>query len=261
MHRKSTASGRHAPFTYEQYKYILKCGLESGYRFVGFPELKAPSDNSQFKCCLRHDCDNDLTAAANMAIIEKRMGVRSTYFIPLRSPMYNPMSCPNAELIGEVIRNGHEIGLHFDEHFYSDATSAQIVAAVDWERALLSREFRVQVQTVSFHQPSRRVLTNGLKIGCINAYSRSDLGNAYYVSDTNLTWRGDSPSKLLLERRHRTLQVLIHPEWWTRRQMATLQKWNRMLENNFETVQQSLLKREMTYKHRQRATFVSAMTE
>ena len=88
----------HSPFTLEQYRWVLHTGMESGYDFISFSALEDHRETEQPICLLRHDCDNDLTAAAEIARIEEDLGVRSTYFLMLRTPLYNLMSAPNAEL-------------------------------------------------------------------------------------------------------------------------------------------------------------------
>jgi hypothetical protein len=242
---------RHDPFTHEHYEYLLSCALQSGYEFVGFSAMKDMNRDDQLACWLRHDCDNDLTAALAMALVEQRFGVRSTYFVMLRSAMYNIMSIPNSELVRDIIRSGHAIGLHFDEHRYPDATAEQLADQVDWERTTLSHEFGVPIEVVSFHQPSQRVLAGQFRIRCVNTYDRRDMKGVYYLSDSNTVWREGDPSRFFQERRQRKLQLLIHPEWWTGKPMTVREKWNQMLTNNFNIAQESLLRREKTYTQRQ----------
>lgn len=242
------------PFTHEHYAQMLTSGLENGYQFISFSQL-GNFRHGEPVCCLRHDCDNDLVAADAMARLEEEMKVHSTYFPLLRSPMYNPLSIPNSELIHSIIGRGHEIGLHFDEQCYPGATAAQVAAHVEWERALLSREFGVPVNVVSFHQPSCRILANELKIRCMNTYDQTDMQGLHYISDTNAAWKQESPSEVFSKRSHSRLQLLIHPEWWTIKEMTLLEKWNQMLSNNFELMQGSLLKREAAYRHQQKIAF------
>jgi hypothetical protein len=158
----------YTPFTHNHYRYILQSALKSGYKFIDFPSLKRERQGGQFFCLLRHDCDNDLTAAATIAEIETEMGVHSTYFLMLRSVMYNLMSIPNTTLVRKIIDLGHWIGLHFDEHYYPNATPNQVATYIDRERTWLSEEFGVSVDVVSFHQPSQRVLDNRIKLNSVD---------------------------------------------------------------------------------------------
>jgi hypothetical protein len=245
----------YAPFTHAHYRYILQSAVESGYAFIGFRDLDRYRQEGRLICLLRHDCDNDLTAAATIARLEEEMGVQSTYFLMLRSAVYNLLAEPNARLVREIVGRGHWIGLHFDEHFYPAATPEQLADLVDRERTWLAEEFGVPVEVVSFHQPSQRVLDKGVKLNCINTYDRDDLRDVYYLSDSNTVWKEGCPSDFFRAYRHPRLQLLLHPEWWTAEEQTVEEKWNQMLRNNFALIQQSLLSRERAYNHAQEIEF------
>jgi hypothetical protein len=239
----------YAPFSFEQYQYILRSALENGYEFISFPALQTCRQREERVCLLRHDCDNDLIAALAIAHLEAEMGIRSTYFLMLRSAMYNLLSIPNAKLAQEILSAGHWIGLHFDEQNYAQANLEQIAACVDRERCWLAEELGTQVDVVSVHQPTLRVLHNQIKLNCLNTYDRSDMDDAYYLSDSNMMWKEDNPIEFFRTRKHPRLQLLIHPEWWTKKEETLPQKWIGILRHNFELMQQSLLEREQTYNH------------
>ena len=244
-----------SPFTHEHYRDILRAALDSGYRFISFAELAPLRDSGQQVCLLRHDCDNDLTAAANMARLEQELSVRSTYFIMLRSALYNLLSPPNTALVKEILAAGHWLGLHFDEFAIGDATPGGVAAAVNREREYLSMEFGVPVEVTSFHQPSDRVLSNEIKLSGLNTYDRVEMAKTHYLSDSNMIWREGCPSKVFASREYAMLQLLIHPEWWTVTRETADEKWCRMLRNNFTLMQESLLGREDAYKQRRAIRF------
>jgi hypothetical protein len=250
------SSPSHAPFTYDHYRYILRSAQENEYEFISFVDLGKYRQSGQRVCLLRHDCDNDLTAAAEIAAIEKEMGVRSTYFFMLRSAMYNLLAPPNAEKAREILRLGHWIGIHFDEHSYPGASATEISGHVNKERAWVTREFGATIDVISFHQPSPRVLQNEVKLNCINTYDREDMRDVYYLSDSNTVLNQGCPSEVFKSGRHTRLQLLLHPEWWTENEMTIDDKWNEMLRHNFELTQQSLLSRERAYLRRRTITFV-----
>lgn len=250
-------SRRYSSFIYKYYRSILTSAVENGYEFISFPMLKDRSQMGQRLCLLRHDCDNDLTAAVKMARIEEEMGVRSTYFLMLRSPLYNLLSVPNTKLVWEIIQGGHWIGLHFDELFYRDSAPEQLTDYVERERRTLFYEFNVPIDVVSFHQPSERVLNNQIGLDCINTYDLRNMGKIFYSSDSNMTWKKGCPSKIFRSKKFSRIQLLVHPEWWTGKEMAIKQKWNHMLHHNFELIQLSLIQRENTYNFSQRIRFYS----
>jgi len=240
------------PFTHVRYREILRLGAECGYRWAGFGEVAALRSSSERACLLRHDCDNDLAAAARLAEIEAEEGARSTYFVMLRSAMYNLLAPGSRALVRHILAHGHWLGLHFDESLVAGEADRRIAELVDGERALVAQEFGCAVDAVSFHQPSRRVLDNRVRLGCVNTYDRRDMAGIHYTSDSNLAFRGGEPAELFRDGSHRLLQILIHPEWWTEGEMPLAAKWDRMLLNNLDLAQDSLLRREATYTARRR---------
>lgn len=237
-------------FTRARYREILGAGRGAGYRFAGFGEIAALKQAEDKVCLLRHDCDNDLVAAARMAEIEAETGIRSTYFVMLRSAMYNLLAPSNAALVRRILSLGHRLGLHFDESVVADRSDADAAVAVDREREVLRTEFGDEVDAVSFHQPGARVLEGRLRLGCVNTYDRRDMAGFHYTSDSNLVFRGGAPDELFRSGAHQRLHVLIHPEWWTDQAMSVAEKWDAMLLDNLELTQASLLAREDTFTER-----------
>ena len=244
-----------SPFTFEQYRWTLGIGLENGYKFISFPDLERYRGTDQAVCLLRHDCDNDLTAAATMARVEEEMGVQSTYLLMGRSPMYNLLSGPSVALVREIVSRGHWLGLHFDEHYYPEAGAEQIAAYVEQERSWLSQELRVPLEVVSFHQPSSRVLDGEIKLSCINAYDTAYTTGVHYLSDSNFVWNDTPLHQQFRTREHTQLQALVHPECWTQDEVGIEQKWDQILRNNVELMQESLLTRESSYNQRRGIEF------
>jgi hypothetical protein len=242
------------PFTFRHYRQILDTGLECGYRFIAFDDLAGAREKEPYLCLLRHDCEGDLVTALRLGELEKGLGVFSTYFVQLRSPLYNVLSRPQARFVSSLIALGHHLGLHFDERSYADRNVEQIADLVDHERAMLGAEFGVSVDVVSFHQPSARVLENRIKVRCMNTYDRADMRNVGYLSDSNWRWRAD-PVEALRSHRHPHLQLLLHPECWTDSSMPAESKWHQVLRDNVEIAQETLLEREETYKRRARISF------
>jgi hypothetical protein len=247
-----------APFTHARYRVLIRSGIAGGYRFAGFAELPALRQTEEKRCLLRHDCDNDLVAAALLSEIEAEEGVRSTYFLMLRSAMYNLLAPANRALVSRVLDHGHWLGLHFDASVVAGEPDERIAALVDDERRILAAEFGHTIAVVSFHQPGRRVLDNRIQLNCLNTYDRSDMEGVHYTSDSNLVFRGGDPTALFAEGSHRRIQVLTHPEWWTREPMSLDRKWDQMLLHNIGLMQDSLLRREATYTARRDVSVTSA---
>jgi hypothetical protein len=240
------------PFTRDDYRDILRCGLAAGYRFASFNELRQEAPSSK-RCFMRHDCDNDLVAAAAMAEIEAEEGVLATHFLMLRSAMYNLLAPENLRLARQIVACGQAIGLHYDASVPA-SEPGNIAADVDRQRNFLSAELGVPVEVVSFHQPDELILSGRVRINCINTYDATDMSGAYYTSDSNLSFRGGDPRDLFSHGDHDSIQILTHPEWWTAIAMPLMDKWATMLMNNIDLMQKSLLEREKTYNDKHAVT-------
>lgn len=235
-------------FTYGHYRSILDEALRNNFRFLSFAEISTARIGDVRSCFLRHDCDNDLVAARDMARIEQEVDVKSTYFIMLRSAMYNALAPTSRKLVEEILSWGHHIGLHFDESVFAKSSGDEVCDRIDSERALLLQEFGRAVDVVSFHQPSQRILTNEFKIRCTNTYDQDDMSGIYYTSDSNLNFRRGDPRHLFESGDQTMVQLLIHPEWWTRDEISLTEKWSRMLQNNFDVMHESLASREAAFR-------------
>ena len=241
--KKEVHCSKSAAFTHARYNDLLTGARDAGYHFGSFDSLPSPSELRPW-CLLRHDCDYDLAASLDMANLENRHGIVSTWFMMVRSPMYNVLSPPFSRRVGDILSLGHHLGLHFDE---SGVADEDVPRCVNLEREMLSREFRVPVNVVSFHQPSHRVLDGTVKLECVNVYSTDDLPDFHYYSDSNMVLRRGCPSVLLRERYYQRLQLLIHPEWWTPKECSIEEKWVRMVRNNVGTMELALREREKAY--------------
>ncbi len=245
--RSTCLSDHQCTFTLDEYRYILTCGKQSGYRFVDFKDLK--NDLSSPYCVLRHDIDSDLRQAAALGAVEKEIGVQSTYFLMLHSPIYNLFSRANTAYVNSLLENGHDIGLHADELYYASGSTDQMNAHIHEEVGLLEKTFGTKIHAVSFHQPGQRILENDIALpdGLLNTYNRNDMAGIHYISDSNMTWQEACPSILFREQRYARLQLLMHPMWWTPSPMPVETKWNRALVEQFELMQDQLLECERAY--------------
>lgn len=234
-------------FSLNYYRDMLSAAIESNYSFIAFSEIpKALAVRTPF-CVLRHDCDNDLVSALEIAKIESSFGVKSTYFVMLRSAMYNLLSRPNSEIVREIRALGHHIGLHFDEALVSGLPADAVNAEVERECALIEAEFGTPIEAVSFHQPGKRILDNDVKINRINTYDKADIGELHYISDSWGVMRADL-IEAFRERKFSRLQLLLHTEWWTDNAANRYERWRETLSRLFTQMQSELLAREPAYE-------------
>lgn len=234
-------------FTLHSYEALLDLAQMNGYAFLSFDDPQRFNDRAV--CLLRHDIDVDLGAAVQLAEIEAKAGIKATYFLMLRSPVYNLFSRSNHRFVERLLVLGHYLGLHYDEGF-QPAGDQPLGDLIYFEADILGRTFGVQVKSVSFHQPSPAFLERNLDLpGLINTYNREDLRGFTYLSDSNKSWVKGSPLSFFAHREPLKIHLLIHPIWWNYRRsdLTTEAIWDLGLLANWNRCQEQLLATERAY--------------
>ncbi len=133
-------------FSYSHYKKSL-LEIKKGHKISNF------DDYSKNDVILRHDVDFALEPALRMAQIEKELGVQSAYFILFHAPLYNPFSLRSSQIINQVLKLGHNIGLHYDSSFILE-NDLDPTDAVNLEIKLMEQHFKCTIKVISAHNPS-----------------------------------------------------------------------------------------------------------
>tara|TARA_Y100001968_G_scaffold327331_1_gene372129 strand:- start:1048 stop:1797 length:750 start_codon:yes stop_codon:yes gene_type:complete len=198
-------------FDLESYGEMISTIKKLGYKIVFFEDL----DVQDTHLLLRHDVDISLESALKMAIYEANQKFYSTYFILLRSEMYNIYSSYATEIIKKILSLGHRIGLHFDNSIYTDKDSNSIDKNCEKECFALQSWFDIDITAISFHQPSKYEISLDKKIsGRINTYQSLYFKRILYCSDSRGDWYYGHPLKSLMEKSNQAIQLLTHPIWW-----------------------------------------------
>lgn len=199
-------------FTYNAYEKLINKMKGERYRIVNYHNY----DSYEKVAILRHDVDFDLKKAVEFARFERKIGVSSTYFILLTSNFYNILSKDSKDMIEEILKNGHEIGLHFDEVRYEDRVkeSLGLEKLIKSEMDLLAKILNYPITCVSMHRPSLSTLKANYQIeGVVNSYSEEFFRKFKYVSDSRMHWR-ENIEKIVEENQYKALHVLTHPFWY-----------------------------------------------
>lgn len=229
-------------FSIAGYHRLLDALSARGYRTITFSELA--SARSSPACLLRHDVDASTDFAVRMAELEAARGVRSTYFVMVRSALYNLLSRQGCADVRRLVDFGHDVGLHFDAShpaaIQSGSVPRQISREIEWLSSVSGRP----VTAFSLHQPSDELLTQRLDVpGAVNAYA---LGEEFvYVSDSNRDWRGRDVLALIAE--GKPLQILAHPMWWICEDPHVWDCWDSAVMQNFSRQQEWLRATERAY--------------
>ena len=156
---------------------------------------------------LRHDIDFDLGLALEMAIIERDNDVKSTYFVLTGCETYNALSNSNRAIILNMLKMGHEIGLHFDPTRWH----CDIETGFQEEVRILSEIIGKDIKSVSLHNPSVHNQYPSFN-GFNNAYDNRYFGQDRYLSDSSMNFRGKAPFSFIENVKSvELMQVLIHP--------------------------------------------------
>lgn len=229
------------------YRMLLDKFKEYGFSFNYFDNFKDKS------CILRHDIDVSPKLALEMAKLEHKLGVNSTFFFMVRSPFYNLFSRANDNIVRQIIDMGHCIGLHYDEGYYSKNISLQEL--VDSEILMLEKKFDTRINVVSFHQPSKKIIDNSIGIKQINTYDKSYFRDIKYVSDSNMIFKDDIID-IITSGVYPKIQVLIHPIWWMACGNDTEEKFISAIKCNFEQEQEQVVNTERAYGNRKDIKFI-----
>ena len=209
-------------FTFKSYKNMLSNLEQNGYIITGYDNYR---ENA--KCAiLRHDVDYDPQCAFELSKLELMCNVKSTYFVLLSSDFYNCFSKKNIDIFKQIIENGCEIGLHFDEAKYQELDN-DIAKEIDYiqdEIEILSKVIGHPVKAVSMHRPSKKTLEANLKIpGVINSYSNEFFKEFKYISDSRRRWR-EPIDDIINESKYDRLHILTHAFWYSEEELDITEK-------------------------------------
>ena len=232
-------------FSLASYQDLLKCFVSSGWNFETFRDMQAPPV-MQPTVILRHDVDAELYFLGPFLEVEMQCSVKSTYFVMLESPLYNPFSPEGRRILQLIASHGHEIGLHFFGEIHADLHRNDLEREITRQIERLSHLTGTDVRAFSFHQPTQIMIDSDLDLpGIVNTYHSTTMSNFTYVSDTNMDWRPSNPNDLT-KSSSTNLQILIHPLWWLTEGSTPAERWKQVLKSLSVAQARHLIERERT---------------
>jgi hypothetical protein len=213
-------------FTHNEYEELLILAKKN-FKFCNYKSI----DNFNRSIVWRHDVDFSMHEAYNLAIIEHRHGISATYFLMMHSEYYNLFEKEISDLVKKILSLGHEIGLHFDSHYYGIFNEADLEKYLLFEKNLISHYFNKDIDVFSFHNTTDFTMSciEWEYAGLINTYAKRFQSEFDYCSDSNGFWRFNRLKDVLAVKEGRSLQVLTHPEWWTHKVMSPKEKIDRCI--------------------------------
>lgn len=197
------------------YKSYLSLILPFKELLRGFKE----SVGSDSFVILRHDIEFDLERALELAQIENKAGIKSTYFIQVCSDAYNPASIHNQKIIQTIQSLDHNIGLHLYVSHLSKYDEFVFNKEAELQRLMLSKIADSNINIFSVHRPQKWFLEirEDYLSSMINAYGPSFFEysktpkNIKYYADSMHQWSYGEPA---LIKDFKKYQILIHPDEW-----------------------------------------------
>lgn len=198
-------------FTYDGYLRLIDLLKEKNYHFCDYLNF----DKYDKTVIFRHDIDNSLNKALEIAKLEYENNITSTFFVLLSTNFYNVFSRESNEILKEIMELGHQIGLHFDEKRYEISSIKELEYWVERESDILRNAIDKEINVVSMHRPSKWILENDIQFkGIINSYSKKFLSDFKYLSDSRMHWREDVLG-IIESEKYDKIHILTHSFWYS----------------------------------------------
>lgn len=222
-------------FTETEYLHLLDLAA-SKYRFCNYAE----EAGTPF-LVWRHDIDYSPQRALALARIEAAKKLRLVYHVQVASRYYNVFEPEIADILKEIARLGHEIGLHFDMDVFGIDTKVsqdELLNRIAFEKHVLETVVEAPMESLSFHNYSvniERLEKTDELCGMRNVCAARIIETFKYVSDSNGIWRYDRLADVLAGPPLPRLHVLTHPVWWTAEPMRPIERFRRAVEGRAQT--------------------------
>lgn len=201
-------------FSFIEYSEFLR-KAKSICTVNSFPGILEQSPETAHAIILRHDVDFSVGAAHELAQLELREGIRSSFLFMTSSDFYNVASLENRSIVRKLADQGFDIGLHLDPMLYeSDPESG-----VRLEQGIIEGITGRPLRTISLHNPSVHGRFPEFT-GFLNAYQPRFMTQGKYLSDSRMDFRGKDPLAFLAAHESGIAQVLLHPEHYSTRRRS-----------------------------------------
>lgn len=214
-------------FTLENYPRMVELALSRGFEFDFY---KDNYDWAKKIILWRHDVEFSPYIALEMAKIEAKLGVKATYFFQTHAETYNLFERAVSDIALEVAELGHEVGLHFDSHYWGSGGVGECVSGgVEWLVRCIGKDARyfddcleIRPRVFSFHCTDDFIKSCEAHDygGLMNVYSDFFKTKFAYCADSTGFWRYERLDERLCDEKIRHLQVLTHDAMWSHEVMA-----------------------------------------
>jgi hypothetical protein len=241
-----------ANFTWEQYEKLLKALSDKKFIVLPLDEMRNRFDSSAVVVGMRHDIDANPFKALEMVEMEKKAGIRATYYVLPTAKYYgtivNSSLKRNPEmgaLYQELYKKGAEIGIHNDlitmmikynciplavnleelNYFqylgipiYGTAShGSELVKSMGIANFMIFSDFAL-VDSVSYNGHKYRLGQFSLKQYGYK-YEAYHIKYNIYLSEAGGSWKDPKGFDGVLEilkssKPGDRIEILTHPDWW-----------------------------------------------
>lgn len=228
-------------FHHAHYREMLERLRARGYHFALFPEAEALLQMRSPFALLRHEIDYAPEQALALARIEAEAGARATYFINVRSDLYNVFSPGAAKAVRELLQLGHALGLSCDVTDDED-----LAEACRRDAALVEQWFFGQpVTAVKFRLGDESTFL-GAPLPAI-PYPHTSMPLFHRIptfSDARGRWQMGSPLESRAFREGWPMQINTHPVWWNASPVSANEALMRLIDARQEEIAHLLITEE-----------------
>jgi hypothetical protein len=222
-------------FTITNYRKMIQIAKNNNCQFKFFFEKTDIKSKAIF---WRHDVEFSPFVALNMAEIEASEGVKATYFFQLHAEFYNVLEKAISEIVFKIKSYGHDIGLHFDSHYFNVTTEKDLEKYLALDTRFFNEIFNMDVKVFSFHNTNDFVLSceEDRYAGLINVYSKYFKENFSYCADSTGYWRYERLADVLNNPAVHRLQVLTHDAMWSKEILPPRQRVFLSIDENAQRI-------------------------
>ncbi len=180
-------------FTFKKYKELLETLKNRNYTFQTFEDFI--KDPAKKVVVLRHDVDRRSIHSIDLAMVEKSVNARATYYFRIVA------ESNRKDIITEIVSMGNEIGYHYEDLGYSKGNYKS--AYNSFIKNLKYFRSFYPVKTISMHgSPKNRIDNRDLwnkydykKSGIIaEPYFDVNYDDVFYITDAGRSWNNRTVS-------------------------------------------------------------------
>ncbi len=233
-------------FTFDNYLKLLKLANANGFKFISFHESFDYKDRNLL---WRHDVDYSPHLALHMAKMESNLSIKATYFFQLHCDFYNLLEKEVFEIAIKIKTLGHEIGLHFDTHFFDISDESKLDDSIKIELEYLNKLYDFQIKAFSFHNTNKFILSCEKERygGLINVYSKYFKSNFYYCSDSTGWWRFRRVEDVLNDESMKNVHILTHGSMWSDEVLSPFKRIEKIINDQAERIKKNYIKTEKQF--------------